>query len=233
MTITVAMALSGLEPEQWNDGLKEIYMQGAILFPKSPSSLSLASSGASSYYSLESGISSMSPDSASYNQFLLNDLDVLGLDGIIQVQDINDDNIHNTPRDDVTKLGEKPACETTLEESNNEYASPSSRALNEQQHQEDLIASIEALAEEDSTPKIKPNKVYSQVMYGKRNVLNLAANISFGGWQYQPAALPDSINRFYFENRSQYSRLQDAFPPKHTKMTCRDKDCGFVETSYF
>lgn len=95
MTITVAMALSGLEPEQWNDGLKEIYMQGAILFPKSPSSLSLASSGASSYYSLESGISSMSPDSASYNQFLLNDLDVLGLDGIIQVQDINDDNIHN------------------------------------------------------------------------------------------------------------------------------------------
>ncbi|XP_018330660.1 uncharacterized protein LOC108740718 [Agrilus planipennis] len=75
MPLVVAMALSGLEADQWNDELREMYEQGAQLVHKSchhdllrrPSvSSPSASSVASSYQSsIESGISSLSPSSGS------------------------------------------------------------------------------------------------------------------------------------------------------------------------
>lgn len=67
MPLTVAMALSGLEPDHWNGELKQMYDQGASVvgktYPNSPS-VSSETSETTSYYSTESGISSMSPQSS-------------------------------------------------------------------------------------------------------------------------------------------------------------------------
>lgn len=59
MPLSVAMALSGVEPEHWGDGLRHFYMQGAAALHK-PRRRSLSMSSASSAVSTESGISSMS-----------------------------------------------------------------------------------------------------------------------------------------------------------------------------
>lgn len=59
MPLSVAMALSGVEPEHWGDDLRHFYIQGAAALHK-PRRRSLSMSSASSAVSTESGISSMS-----------------------------------------------------------------------------------------------------------------------------------------------------------------------------
>lgn len=64
MPLTVAMALSGIEPEHWGGELRDMYNQGACAISKPrPRSSLAASSGVSSCVSTESGISSLTPRS--------------------------------------------------------------------------------------------------------------------------------------------------------------------------
>ncbi|XP_044726987.1 putative uncharacterized protein DDB_G0285119 [Chrysoperla carnea] len=47
----------------------------------------------------------------------------------------------------------------------------------------------------------------NQIIYGKRDILDLAGNIKDVKWQFCPAQLPIGNTRMFFENRSQYHRL--------------------------
>lgn len=61
MPLSVAMALSGIEPDQWDDNLKHIYNQGMCALKKTRQrSASVGSSTSTFLSTTESGISSFS-----------------------------------------------------------------------------------------------------------------------------------------------------------------------------
>ncbi|XP_017780675.1 PREDICTED: uncharacterized protein LOC108565627 [Nicrophorus vespilloides] len=69
------------------------------------------------------------------------------------------------------------------------------------------------------------------VMYQGRDLLDLYKNISGNSYtRSNSAVLACGIGTFYFENRSQYSRLQGARPPPHAILSC--PDCSFTESKY-
>lgn len=67
-------------------------------------------------------------------------------------------------------------------------------------------------------------------MYQSRNLLDLYSNIE---WKpiFQPAVIKSNTN-YFFENRSQFSRVLGACLPKHKVITCPYKTCNFQEFDY-
>lgn len=63
MPLTVAMALSGLEADQWNGDIKHLYNQGALALSSYAARSRSSSITSSGFSSCESGISSISPRS--------------------------------------------------------------------------------------------------------------------------------------------------------------------------
>lgn len=50
-------------------------------------------------------------------------------------------------------------------------------------------------------------------------------------WKIQHANLVGGVNDF-FENRSQYSRLDDLEPPPYYRVICNDPECKFEMAHY-
>ncbi|KAJ3656823.1 hypothetical protein Zmor_015868 [Zophobas morio] len=75
-------------------------------------------------------------------------------------------------------------------------------------------------------PVVKPKSI----MYQNRDVLDLASNIQWK-WNFQPAEIKYET-KYFFENRSQYTRVLGAQIPEHVTIKCGFEGCEFEEPKY-
>ncbi|XP_018575036.1 uncharacterized protein LOC108913875 [Anoplophora glabripennis] len=80
-------------------------------------------------------------------------------------------------------------------------------------------------------PTFKTENKCIKVIYQNRNILDLDQNLK-SNWLFQHAILQRGIANF-FENRSQYSRVNGATIPRHFMIRCKENDCGFNEPKYY
>ncbi|XP_044266254.1 uncharacterized protein LOC123012422 isoform X2 [Tribolium madens] len=78
----------------------------------------------------------------------------------------------------------------------------------------------------DPEPVEKP-----QIIYQNRDILNLGSNIAWK-WDCKSAVLQNEPS-YFFENRSQYSRVLGANIPDHVTSTCPVEGCSYKEPHYF
>ncbi|XP_028140267.1 uncharacterized protein LOC114334428 [Diabrotica virgifera virgifera] len=73
-----------------------------------------------------------------------------------------------------------------------------------------------------------------KIMYQKRDLLDLASNMegTSGTWDFQPAILKTGSESF-FENRSQFSRIDNLELPPHYVKRCIVENCNYNEHIYF
>ncbi|EFA03641.1 uncharacterized protein LOC100142016 [Tribolium castaneum] len=88
---------------------------------------------------------------------------------------------------------------------------------------------IELKSADDPEPKAKPE--VREIMYENRDILNLASNIAWK-WDCKSAVLQTGPS-YFFENRSQYSRVLGAHMPEHVIVTCPVEGCSYKELHYF
>lgn len=77
----------------------------------------------------------------------------------------------------------------------------------------------------------KPFPILHTIPWNNRNLLNLYDNLIKNQTFFSPTKLPQGVDS-YFNNRSQFSRLQGANVPLHDIRNCRNKNCKFVEYIY-
>lgn len=80
---------------------------------------------------------------------------------------------------------------------------------------------------QDEVEEAPPNR---EIIYDNRDILNLAANIQWK-WECKTAVLQSGTS-YFFENRSQYSRVLGAHIPEHFMVTCSIEGCLFNEPHY-
>ncbi|XP_072383705.1 uncharacterized protein [Diabrotica undecimpunctata] len=73
-----------------------------------------------------------------------------------------------------------------------------------------------------------------KIMYQKRDLLDLASNVegTSGNWDFQHAILKTGSSSF-FQNRSQFSRIDGLEIPPHQVKRCIVGDCSYNEHIYF
>jgi len=81
----------------------------------------------------------------------------------------------------------------------------------------------------NESAEMRPYPVQTRLIRGGRNVLDLLTNVRYG-WNLTYSQL--NFNR-YFDDRSQLSRLDGAFVPRHTTHVCHSDNCGFRQFTYF
>lgn len=80
-------------------------------------------------------------------------------------------------------------------------------------------------------PNFKTENKYIKVVYQNRNILDLDEHLK-SDWLFRHAVLQSGVANF-FENRSQYSRVNGANIPRHFMIKCKENDCGFNEPKYY
>ncbi|RZC32045.1 uncharacterized protein BDFB_013120 [Asbolus verrucosus] len=69
-----------------------------------------------------------------------------------------------------------------------------------------------------------------RIFFNNRDILNLGANLQWK-WEFQQAKIRPGV-KYYFENRSQYSRVLGAHMPDYKMKVCPYEDCSFQEPKY-
>ncbi|XP_068903812.1 uncharacterized protein [Tenebrio molitor] len=80
-------------------------------------------------------------------------------------------------------------------------------------------------------PLAKETPLPQEIIHQNRNILNLASNMRENSTFFKPAQLKEGIV-YFFNNRSQYSRVAGATIPDYVEMKCPREGCGYIEPHY-
>ncbi|KAF5302995.1 hypothetical protein FQR65_LT08324 [Abscondita terminalis] len=186
ISLSLAMALSGLERNDWED-FEYMYDEGAKIanvLSRSTSTSSIRTSPSS-----ESGIASISTDDRSPPPLSDEDFDLIKLE--------------------IKQLDSGKRILKYLESL----------------HGNELEVLQQPIEEQDEPPLPVNNQL---VKWNERNLLDLHDNITKNEIFFSPSKLPPGVDS-YFNNRSQFSRLQGATVPLHDTNCCKKINCKFVE----